>query len=651
MDAKLKRNFILLGHASSGKTTLAESILFLCQATVRKGDVASGTTVSDYNPDEIERKISINLSLLFCNYQGTRFQIVDTPGYADFIGEVISGLRAVDGAVVVVDASSGIELGTERAWELLDGENIPRLIFINKLDKENTSEEKIILELKARFSNKCLPLKAINSQEVIEAAAEIDDVLLERYLEGKELSSEEVKGALHKGVLSGKIFPIVSGSALADKGVGELLDAIIDFLPSPLEHPPILVARADSKEEKELIFGEAQSFSAFVFKTVSDPYIGQLTLLRVFSGRLAANNAVYNATANIRERIGSIYILKGKDQAHLDYASCGDIVALAKLKSTHACDSLTDEKEPYLFKPLVLPEPVMSASIKPKTMADEEKISQALSKLMADDKSLRVSRDNQTKEEILSGVGSLHLEVMVARLRSRFHVDLELGKPKVPYKETIKGCAEVQGRYKKQSGGRGQYGDVWIKIEPLPKGTGDFEFVNKIFGGAIPRNYIPAVEKGVRQSCSEGAIAGYPLTGLRVILCGGSYHAVDSSDMAFQIAGAMALRKAVQEAAPTLLEPIMDVEILVSEEFMGQISGDVNARRGKVMGMDTKGKYQVIKARIPLAEMFQYANDLRSMTGGRGTYTMHLADYEEVPHKIASTIISQYSAQRQQHEE
>lgn len=651
MDAKLKRNFILLGHASSGKTTLAESILFLCQATSRKGDVLSGTTVSDYNPDEIERKISINLSLLFCNYQGTRFQLVDTPGYADFIGEVISGLRAVDGAVVVVDASSGIELGTERAWELLDGENIPRLIFINKLDKENTSEEKIILELKARFSNKCLPLKAINSQEVIEAAAELDDVLLERYLEGKELSSEEVKGALHKGVLSGKIFPIVSGSALCDKGVGELLDAIIDFFPNPLEHPPILVARADSKEEKELIFGEDKSFSAFVFKTVSDPYIGQLTLLRVFSGRLAANNAVYNATANIRERIGSIYILKGKDQALLDYASCGDIVALAKLKSTHACDSLTDEKEPYLFKPLVLPEPVMSASIKPKTRADEEKISQALSKLMADDKSLRVSRDNQTKEEILSGVGSLHLEVMVARLRSRFHVDLELGKPKVPYKETIKGCAKVQGRYKRQSGGRGQYGDVWIKIEPLPKGTGDFEFVNKIFGGAIPRNYIPAVEKGVRQSCSEGAIAGYPLTGLRVILCDGSYHAVDSSDMAFQIAGAMALRKAVQEAAPTLLEPIMDVEILVSEEFMGQISGDVNARRGKVMGMDTKGKYQVIKARIPLAEMFQYANDLRSMTGGRGTYTMHLADYEEVPHKIASTIISQYSAQRQQHEE
>ncbi|MEK6714652.1 MAG: elongation factor G [Candidatus Omnitrophota bacterium] len=651
MDAKLKRNFILLGHASSGKTTLAESILFLCQATVRKGDVAGGTTASDYNPDEIERKISINLSLLFCNYKGARFQLIDTPGYADFIGEVISGLRAVDGAVVVVDSSSGIELGTERAWELLDEQNIPRLIFINKLDKENTSEEKIILEFKERFSNKCLPLKAINSQEIIEAAAELDDALLEKYLEGKELSSEEVKGALHKGVLSGKIFPIISGSALQDKGVKELLDAIIDFLPNPLERAPILVARADSKEEKELIFGEDKSFSAFVFKTVSDPYIGQLTLLRLFSGRLAANSAVYNATANIRERIGSIYMLKGKDQTLLDYASCGDIVALAKLKSTHASDSLTDEKETYLFKPLVLPEPVMSASIKPKTRADEEKISLALAKLMADDKSLKVSRDNQTKEEILSGVGSLHLEVMVARLRSRFHVDLELGKPKVPYKETIKGRAKVQGRYKRQSGGRGQYGDVWIEVEPLPKGTGDFEFVNKIFGGAIPRNYIPAVEKGVRQACSEGAIAGYPLTGLRVILCDGSYHAVDSSDMAFQIAGAMALRKAVHEAAPTLLEPIMDVEILVCEEFMGQISGDVNSRRGKVMGMDTKGKYQVIKARIPLAEMFQYANDLRSMTGGRGTYTMHLADYEEVPHKIASTIISQYSAQRQQHEE
>jgi len=650
MDAKNKRNFILLGHAQSGKTTLSESLLYFCGATTRKGNVDTGTTTSDYSFDEIERKNSINLSLLFCDYKGVRIQIIDTPGYADFFGEAISGIRAVDSAVIVVDASSGIEVGTERAWGILEESGLPCIIFINKSDKEDTDVGKVLLDIKNRLSKKSTMIDSLDAPELIEAIAESDDMLLEKYLEGAKLTPEELSSGLAQAVRKRKVFPVLAGSALTDKGISELSEAIIKYLPSPKERIKIeALDPLKPENKKEIRFSEDAPFSAFVFKNISDPYVGQFTLLRVFSGTLASNTGFFNVNKKIKERIGQIYLLQGKEQRGIDAASCGDIVAIAKLKETIISDSLSGDKEQFLFEPIVFPEPAISASVKPKSREDEEKISQALAKLSAEDPTFKITRDQQTKELIISGLGDLHLDVMVGRLKKRFNVETELGTPKVSYKETITKSTKVQGKYKRQSGGRGQYGDVWIEVQPQESGRG-FEFVDKIFGGAIPRNYIPSVEKGVIQACSEGAISGYPIVDIRVILYDGSYHEVDSSDMAFQISGAMALRKAVLEAGPVLLEPIMDVEVTIPEEYLGAIPGDLNSRRGRIMGMDIKGKSQIVKAQVPLAEMFKYANDLRSITGGRGIYTMRFSHYEEVPHKIASNIISQYQATKKQEE-
>ena len=650
MDAKNKRNFILLGHAQSGKTTLAESMLFFCKATNRKGKVEDGTTVSDYSFDEIERKNSINLSLLFCEYKGTRIQIIDTPGYADFFGEVISGVRAVDSAVIVVDASSGVEVGTERAWEIVEQENLPCLIFINKIDKENTDVQKTLEEIKERLSKKAAMAGSLDSPDLIETIAESDDRLLEKYLEGAKLSAEELNRGLTQAVIKRKVFPVIAGSASNDKGIQQFLDAVISYLPDPQERIKVLAGDPLKPENKrEVPLTSDGNFSAFVFKNISNPYVGQLSLLRVFSGSLASNTGFYNVNKKTRERIGNIYLLQGKEQRAVDSASCGDIIALAKLKETALSDSISGDKEQFLFEQLVFPEPAISASVKPKTREDEEKISDALHKLAAEDPTFKVTHDPQTKELIISGLGELHLGVMVGRMKKRFSVDVELGTPKVSYKETITKNVKVQGKFKRQSGGRGQYGDVWIEVHPLERGKG-FEFVDKVFGGAIPRNFIPSAEKGIRQACLEGAVAGYPIEDLKVILVDGSYHEVDSSDMAFQIAGGMALRKAVAEAGPVLLEPIMDVEITIPEEYLGAISGDINSKRGRVMGMDIKGRLQIVKAQVPLAEMFKYANDLRSITGGRGMYMMRFSHYEEVPHKIASTIMSQYQATKK-HEE
>ncbi|KPK98792.1 MAG: hypothetical protein AMJ95_02285 [Omnitrophica WOR_2 bacterium SM23_72] len=651
MEIKNKRNLIFLGHAQSGKTTLAESILYFCKATTRKGTIADGTTVSDYSVDEIERKSSISASLLNAEFQGMRMQMIDVPGYADFFGEVIASIRAVDGAVVVLDATSGVEVGTERAWQLLEEAGLPCLIFINKLDKADTDAKKVLADVQNMLSKKALPIDTWDSPELIESIAESDDKLLESYLEGAKLSPEELKTALKQAVIRRKIFPVLSGAAPSDKGVAELLSAIQEYLPNPLERARVeSFDPANPETPKELTLKGDGPFAAFVFKSISDPYVGQLTLLRVFSGSLTANTSFYNVSKQAKERFGTIYMLQGKEQRPIESASCGDIVAIAKLKETLTSDSLGDEKNAVLFPPIVFPEPAISASVKPKSRADEDKISGALAKLAAEDPTFKANHDPQTKELIISGLGDLHLSVMVERMKKRFNVEVELGTPKVSYKETITKNAKVQGKFKRQSGGRGQYGDVWIEIAPLERGKG-FEFVDKIFGGAIPRNYIPSVEKGVRQACSEGAIAGYPIVDVKVTLYDGSYHEVDSSDIAFQIAGAMALRKAVLEAAPVLLEPIMDVDVIIPEEFLGAISGDINSRRGRVMGMDIKGRQQIVKAQIPLAEMFTYANDLRSLSGGRGSYTMRFSRHEEVPHKIASTIISRYQASKKQEEE
>lgn len=651
MDVKNKRNFILLGHAQSGKTSLAEALLYFCKAITRKGSIADGTTVGDYSSDEIERKSSINLSVLFCDYKGNRIQIVDTPGYADFYGEVIQGVRAVDSAVLVVDANSGVEVGTERAWQVIEENNLPCIIFISKTNKEGVDVSKALSDIKNSLSKKAFFIDKTDDPELIEAVAESDDKLLEKYLESGSLSPEEVRAALTQAVIKRKVFPVIAGSAQADKGLPEFLDAVVKYLPDPQARQKVEAAdpsKPDTKKEVPLIADG--TFSAFVFKNISDPYVGQLTLLRVFSGALASNTGFYNVSKKTKERIGTIFNLQGKEQRPIDAASCGDIVAIAKLKETVVGDSLANDKEQFLYDPLVFPEAAISASVKPKSREDEEKISDALHKLAAEDPTFQVRHDPQTKELIISGLGDLHLSVMVGRLKKRFNVNVDLGTPKVAYKETVTKNARVQGKFKRQSGGRGQYGDCWIEVQPLEKGKG-LEFVDKIFGGSIPRNFIPSVEKGVRQAALEGAVAGYPIEDICVILVDGSYHEVDSSDMAFQKAGSMALRKAVTEAGPVLLEPIMDVEITIHEDSLGAISGDINSRRGRVMGMDVKGRSQILKAQVPLAEMFKYANDLRSITGGRGSYIMRFSHYEEVPHKVAQPIITQYQASKKQEEE
>jgi elongation factor G len=637
---EFKRTLAFVSHAQAGKTSLAEALLFAAGATTRKGTVAEGNTTSDYNADEIARKNSINSSLLNLTWKNHFIQIVDTPGYADFIADMITGLRAVDSAVLVIDAMSGIEVGTERAWDILEEQGLPRIIFVNKADKENVAMDNVLKELRERFSKSACVIKTPFTPELTEAIAESDDALLERYLEGKEIKDDELKKALKKAVAVGSIFPIVIGSAQTNAGVKELLDCIIDYLPSPVERKLFEACDSNTKEKKVLKLGEDAPFSAFVFKSVSDPFVGQLTVIRIFSGKLAANSGFYNVTRGIKERIGSLMILQGKEQRSVPSVSCGDIVAIAKLKETQLGDSLSDEKQPVLFDPFVFPEPVYSSSAKPKTRQDEEKISEALAKLCSSDPTFKISRDTQTKELVISGMGDQHIDVMVKRLKERFHVEVEIGTPKIPYKETIKKSAKAQGKHKKQSGGRGQYGDVWLELSPLERSR-DFEFVDKIVGGAIPRNFIPSVEKGVRNAMVGGVVTTFPMVDVRVTAYDGSYHDVDSSDIAFQIAGALAFRKAAMDAVPILLEPIMDVDITVPEDCMGAIPADLNSRRGRVLGVEARSKNQTIKAKVPLAELYRYATDLRSMTGGRGSYTMHFSHYEEVPSKIAQGIVAQ----------
>jgi elongation factor G len=644
MDTKNKRSIILLGHAQSGKTTVSEALLYKCGATSRKATTAEGNTVSDYNWDEIERKSSINASFMFCDYQNTRIQLVDAPGFADFLAEVLGSLRAVDNAIVVIDSSAGVEVGTEKHWELLEEMGLPRLIFVNKTDKEGIDKDKIVEDIQKALSKNAVVLNSSALEELMESVAESDDALLEKYLSAGKLSLEEISSGLHKAVASAKVFPIIFGSASNDSGIEDLLKAIKEYLAAPDEKPNAHV------KEGEFKASDSAPFSGFVFKSIFDPYVGQLSLIRVFSGKLSANATFYNITQKNSERFGQLYILQGKEQRSVDAAFCGDIVAIPKLKQTQTSDSLADQAHPVVFEPIVFPEGMMSASVKPRSRQDEEKISQALAKLVAEDQTFRVKVDPETKEMIVSGLGDLHLHIMVARLKKRFNVEVDLGKPKVPFKETISKSFKVQGKFKRQSGGRGQYGDVWIEVHPLEHGKG-FEFVDKVVGGAIPRNFIPSAEKGIIKAMSEGVIAGYPVVDVQVVLFDGSYHEVDSSDMAFQIAGAMALRKAIQGAGPALLEPIMEIEVYIPEDCLGAVSGDLNARRGRTLGMEAKGKHQALKANVPLSEMFTYASDLRSLTQGKGTYTMKFSHYEQVPAKIAQPIIAFYQEHHKAEEE
>jgi len=650
-DLGKKRVFLLCGHASCGKTSLCEQILFKTGAISRLGRVEDGNTTSDFDDDEKERKSSINLSLLHADYKGNNLQFIDTPGYLDFTGELILAARAVDFAVIVVDAAAGVEVGTEKAWDIVRGLKLPCMFFVNKLDKEGADFEKTVNDIRAALSKKAVPFidykngKLINAikdksdehcKEILEAVAETSDKLLEEYLSSNEIKEDEIIPVLKQMISVGNIFPIVPGIVTQGLGVEEFLIELVDFMPSVKDAMP---RQARKKEEAFTLTPKLDApFTAQVFKTVIDSFVGKYNLLRVYSGKALSGALVANVTHQVKEKLTQFCLLQGKDQVPIDAACAGDIVAVAKLKDTVTLDVFCETGDEIVMESAVFPPPAYSASVKPKTRQDEEKISLALQRLEAEDLTFHYSRGSQTGEEIISGMGELHLNVIISRMRKKYHVDVELGTPKVPYKETATRHIRVQGKHKKQSGGHGQYGDCWIELEPLAQGKG-FEFVNNIVGGAIPKNFIPSVEKGIIKAMESGVLAGFKVDDVRVRLVDGSYHDVDSSDMAFQVAGTMAMKAALEGAACVLLEPIMDVEVVVPGEFTGQVTGDINSRRGRIMGMDNKGKNEAVKAQVPLAEMFKYASDLRSVTGGRGSYSMSFAHYSIVPPRIAQAVV------------
>ncbi|MCF7871073.1 MAG: elongation factor G [Candidatus Omnitrophica bacterium] len=661
-DTSKKKAFFISGHAQSGKTSLSESILHKTGTINELGKVDQGNTVSDYHEDEKKRKSSINLSVLYASFGDNEFQFIDTPGYTDFIGEVVGAARASDFAIIVIDAQEGVGIGTEKAWQIVERENIPCLFFVNKLDKENTDYNQILEDIKKSLTKKIISLGFPEGKEIksvlankdkysglysgiLDSVAETDDALLEKYLEKGKLSQEELTPALKKAILESKVFPVTAGAALDETGVDFLMKLITEVMPS-VDEAKKRKAKKDEEKEIEVNPSSDEPFSAQVFKTIIDPFVGQLSIFRVFSGKLDANQSFYNANKENKEKGGQIYQLEGKEEKSLDCVVAGDIGAIAKLKETKTGDTICDNSRMIRFKPLEFPEPSYSSSVKPKTRKDEDKISTALNRLTSEDPTCRVSRDPQTKELILSGMGELHLKLTIERMKEHYGADVDLGTPKVPYLETIAKPATVSYRYKKQTGGKGQFGEVSITVEPLERGK-KFEFVNKIVGGKIPRGYIPSVEKGIENTMKKGFLAGYPITDIKVTLFDGSYHPVDSSDMAFQIAGSMALKNAFTEGGSVLLEPIMNVEIIVPSDLTGQITGDINSKRGRVLGMEPKGKNEVVKAQVPLAEMFKYASDLRSLTGGRGSYSMNFSNYEVVPARVAQDIVAKSKQEKE----
>ena len=676
------RNIALIAHGGAGKTSLAEAMLFNAGITKRPGRVEDGNTAMDFEPEEIKRCASISSGFHQFDWKKHTVTLIDTPGDQNFFSDTKSCLEAADGAVVVIDAVDGVKVQTEQAWEFAKEFNQPCVIFINKLDRERADFQRTFSDAKNNFEPKPiilqLPIGAeadfegivdlVNSkavtygtvgkgkkgeipselqesaeseaEELIENIAEADDELVERYLEGETLTEDELKAALRKGTLSRTFVPVVCGSATKNIGVDLLLDLIVDALPSPSDRGAKTGLDPSSKDKVEREPDPNAPFSAFVVKTVADPYAGRLTILRVVSGSLGADGTFYNSTKETKERYNQLLIITGKEQKPLNGAGPGDIVAMAKLKETTTGDTLCDDNNKIIYecaKPLAA---LISFAIVAKSKGDEDKVFSSLTRLLEEDPSLTLDRRSETKEILLSGLGQIHIETIVDKLKRKFNVEVQLNIPKVPYRETIKKKVRVQGKHKKQTGGHGQYGDCWIQIEPLPRGQG-FEFVDAIVGGVIPKQYIPAVEKGIVESCQKGVMAGFPCVDFKVTLDDGSYHQVDSSEMAFKIAGSLAFKKAAQEAVPTLLEPIMKVTITAPDEFMGDIMGDLNGRRGRVMGMDSAGKNQVINAQVPLAEFLTYAPDLRSMTAGRGMYNMEFSHYDEVPAQIAEKIVEE----------
>jgi len=673
------RNVVLMSHSGAGKTSLAESMLFTTGAISRLGKVDAGSTTSDYDPDEVKRQISINLTLLPCQWRETKINLIDTPGYSDFAGEVGAAVRVCESGIIVISAAAGVEVGTEQAWQYGEVAGLARMFFVNKMDRENANFFKTVEQIQEIFGNKCLPLQipvgaqkdfsgivdllslkycqGEKSQEaeipasvkeqvdsfrekMIETIAEVDDTLIEKYLGGEELTAEELLNGLKQAIAGGQIVPVLTGSALQSTGVSQLLQAIDDYLPSPLQR------KETTEDGQELAPDPAAPLAALVFKTSADPYVGKLTYFRVFAGTIDSNSQVWNASKGEQERIGQIFLLRGKNQEAVEKVVAGDIGAVAKLGITDTGDTLSSQAQPYKLTAITFPQPVFSVAVHPKTKADLDKLGSSLTRLAEEDPTLKVSRDTATGETILSGLGDTQLEVAAEKMQRKFGVGVDLNTPKVPYRETITRPAKAEYKHKKQTGGHGQYGHVLLELEMLARDA-ENEFDNRIVGGSIPKNYIPAVEKGVLEATREGALAGYPVIGVKATVYDGSFHPVDSSEICFKIAGSGAFKKGMAEGQPILLEPIVNIKITVPNDYTGDIISDLNTKRARVQGMNPEGNSNIIEAQVPLAEVLRYAIDLKSITQGRGRYTTEFSHYEEVPAHISQKIIADKQAEKE----
>lgn len=677
------RNVAFVGHGGAGKTSLCEAFLYNGKATGRLGRVDDGTSILDYSREEIQRKITISLSTGHFEWKNCLFNVIDTPGYADFIGDVKAGLSVADSVLLIMRAAAAVEVGTMRVWDFIEENSLPAFLCVTMMDKEHSDFWACVQGASDSFSRRVLPVilpigsgdsfsgvidvvsmksyaysgqgtfteqKEISAElltsveeareKLIDGVAEGDDALLEKYLESGTLEPDEIVDGLRKSFVKGAVLPVAAVSGQKGTGVQQLLDLLSTILPSPVDRGPTEGVVPGSDKKVELKPEEKESFCGLVFKTVSEPHVGELSLIRVFSGKLRSGSDVYNATKGKGEKIGQLFRLQGKDRKEVASLGPGEFGAAVKLRDTSTGDTLCSQEKRVDLGGIKFPAPVLSEALKPKAKGDEEKIANGLSRLKEEDPTFTVFVDPELRQTLLNGMGELHLEVVIGKLKDRFGVEVDIVKPKVPYRETIKGKAEVQGRYKKQTGGRGQYGDVWIKLEPLKRGEG-FEFVNQIVGGAIPTKYIPAVQKGIEEASREGVLAGYPCVDFKTYLFDGSFHTVDSSDMAFKIAGSMAFKKAVLQAKPVLLEPIMEVEVTVPDECMGDVMGDLSSKRGKILGMDSRGSMQQVRALVPQSELYKYSTSLRSLTQGRGSHTAKFSSYEELPHELTEKVVAE----------
>ena len=679
------RNIGIMAHIDAGKTTTTERVLYYTGRSYKIGEVHEGTATMDWMVQEQERGITITSAATTSFWRDCRINIIDTPGHVDFTMEVERSLRVLDGAIALLDAVAGVEPQTETVWRQADKYRVPRVVYVNKMDRVGADFFNCLAMIKSRLGANGVaiqipvgredgfvgvvdlieeialiwkdddslgqtfertavpadlaPLVREYRDKLIESLAEVDDHLLEKYLGDHKISPAEIRAAVRAGTISRKIFPVICGASFKNKGVQPMLDAVVDYLPSPLDVPPIRGLNPDTHEVEAREASETALFSALAFKIMNDAYVGQLVFVRVYSGMLKSGSGVYNSVRNRKERIGRLLRMHANKREEITEVAAGDIAAVVGLKDTRTGDTLCDPDRPIVLESMDFPEPVIAVAIEPKTKADEEKLGLSLQRLALEDPTFKVKVDEETSQTLISGMGELHLEIIVDRLLREFKVEANVGKPEVAYRETIRKSAEAEGRFVRQTGGRGQYGDVWLTVAPVPSGTG-FVFENKIVGGRIPKEFIPAVEKGVREAMTTGVLAGYPMVDLKVTLTDGSYHEVDSSEMAFKIAGSIGFKEACRKAKPVLLEPIMEVEAVVPEEYMGAVVGDLNSRRGRILSMEARAGAQVIRAHVPLGHMFGYATDLRSMTQGRATYTMQFSRYEEVPASVAEEIMA-----------